>query len=249
MRLNKLTYQALSRILIPRLLQYFWTGWTCRGTPMWGVKWHLRSYFIFRKWQPPTLCQTVCWIRVTEECELKIVVDVHGNGFNATDVHTFNQRRKLVPVPVLCCQDAAIHFPLWSHKLLQVHVSLYIWNAEHSCWRGEIVSRRRFRCQRSNQKFNQVDVDHAQEWIAGVSKNAGGIMRIANNEAALQRWALSFHWRTDITQTNLSNVWPMFIWCVVVSWSPAARSRRRRSSPWNVAAYENMHYWLYSATS
>ena len=57
-----------------------------------------------------------------------------------------------------------------------------------------------FVVKRSNQKCNQVDADHGQEWIVGVSKNACRIVGIANSEAALQRWALSFHWRTDIAQ-------------------------------------------------
>ena len=33
-----------------------------------------------------------------------------------------------------------------------------------------------FVVKRSNQKFSQVDADHAQEWIVGVSKSAGGII-------------------------------------------------------------------------
>ena len=44
-----------------------------------------------------------------------------------------------------------------------------------------------FVVKRSNQKFSQVDADHAQEGIVGVSKSAGGIVGIVNNEAALQR--------------------------------------------------------------
>ncbi|MGH0124240.1 UNVERIFIED_CONTAM: hypothetical protein FKN15_053502 [Acipenser sinensis] len=57
-----------------------------------------------------------------------------------------------------------------------------------------------FVIKRSLQKFNQVDADHAQEWIVGTGKASGGILGITNETSALQRCALSYHWRTDITQ-------------------------------------------------
>lgn len=49
-------------------------------------------------------------------------------------------------------------------------------------------------------KFNQVDADQAQEWLVGDGKGAGGLVGITNDENALQKWALSFHWRTDISK-------------------------------------------------
>lgn len=53
-------------------------------------------------------------------------------------------------------------------------------------------------------KFNQVDADHAQEWMVGVSKDSGGIVGITQKENTLQRWALSFGWRTEITQKTFA---------------------------------------------
>ncbi|CAH1154985.1 unnamed protein product [Phaedon cochleariae] len=53
---------------------------------------------------------------------------------------------------------------------------------------------------RSPQKFSQVDPDHAQEWVVGISKGAGGLVGITQDASTVQRWALSFHWRGEITQ-------------------------------------------------
>jgi len=50
----------------------------------------------------------------------------------------------------------------------------------------------------SNRRFNQVDADHAQEWLVGTCKEAGGITGITNDNNTLQRWALSFHWRSEL---------------------------------------------------
>ena len=57
-----------------------------------------------------------------------------------------------------------------------------------------------FVVKRSRGRFNQVDPDHAQEWLVGTGKDSGGIVGITNQPSALQRWSLSFHWRTDIAQ-------------------------------------------------
>ena len=48
-------------------------------------------------------------------------------------------------------------------------------------------------------KFAQVDPDHAQEWIVGTCKDvSGGIVGITEDVRTLQRWALSLHWRSEI---------------------------------------------------
>lgn len=61
-----------------------------------------------------------------------------------------------------------------------------------------------FVVKRTNNKFNQVDADHAQEWMVGTAKDSGGLIGITNKEITLQRWALSFHWRTLITQKTFT---------------------------------------------
>lgn len=53
-------------------------------------------------------------------------------------------------------------------------------------------------------KFNQVDADHAQEWLVGTCKASGGIKGITNKPATLHKWALSFHWRSEISQKTFS---------------------------------------------
>lgn len=54
---------------------------------------------------------------------------------------------------------------------------------------------------RSNKKFSQVDPDHAQEWVVGTCKSAtGGILGITQDVRTLQRWALSLHLRSQISE-------------------------------------------------
>lgn len=62
-----------------------------------------------------------------------------------------------------------------------------------------------FVLKRSEGTFNMVDPDHAQEWLVGEGKDAGGIVGITNDPDALQRWALTYHWRSDITKKNIRN--------------------------------------------
>ena len=50
----------------------------------------------------------------------------------------------------------------------------------------------------SANKFNQVDPDHAQEWLNGMGKRAGGIVGIMKTISALTRWSLSFNVRSHI---------------------------------------------------
>lgn len=59
-----------------------------------------------------------------------------------------------------------------------------------------------FVVKRTRNKFNQVDADHAQEWLVGTSKDSGGVNGITNKVATLQRWALSFHWRTQLSHNT-----------------------------------------------
>lgn len=61
-----------------------------------------------------------------------------------------------------------------------------------------------FVVKKTDAKFNHVAADHAQEWLVGTSKDSGGIIGVTNKESALQRWALSFHWRTEITNKTFS---------------------------------------------
>jgi hypothetical protein len=55
-----------------------------------------------------------------------------------------------------------------------------------------------FVVKRSARKFNQVDVDHGQEWLIGTGKTGGGIVRITKTNSALSRWALSYNLRSTI---------------------------------------------------
>ena len=52
----------------------------------------------------------------------------------------------------------------------------------------------------SQNKFNQVDPDHAQEWLNGTAKRAGGIVGITKTFTALMRWTLSLNVRSEIAK-------------------------------------------------
>ena len=47
-------------------------------------------------------------------------------------------------------------------------------------------------------KFNQVDPDHAQEWLNGTCKKSGGIIGITKNFSALAKWTLTFSLRSKL---------------------------------------------------
>ena len=55
-----------------------------------------------------------------------------------------------------------------------------------------------FVVKRSAQRFNQVDPDHAMEWINGTGKKGGGIVGITKTPSALCRWTLSYNLRSHI---------------------------------------------------
>ena len=57
-----------------------------------------------------------------------------------------------------------------------------------------------FVVKRSDRRFNEVDADHAQEWLNKVGKTEGGIVGITKTRSALNRWALTYNLRTHIGQ-------------------------------------------------
>ena len=50
-----------------------------------------------------------------------------------------------------------------------------------------------FVVKRSNRRFNEIDADHAQEWLNKVGKTEGGIVGITKTRSALNRWALTYN--------------------------------------------------------
>ena len=50
----------------------------------------------------------------------------------------------------------------------------------------------------SQNGFNQVDPDHAEEWLNGTAKRAGGIVGITKTFTALMRWTISLNVKSDI---------------------------------------------------
>ena len=52
---------------------------------------------------------------------------------------------------------------------------------------------------RSLQQFNQIDPDQSQEWLNNTGKKGGGIVGITKTTIALNRWALSYNFRSHIS--------------------------------------------------
>ena len=50
----------------------------------------------------------------------------------------------------------------------------------------------------SDKRFNQVDPDHSLEWLNGIGKKAGGIVGITKTKTALSRWTLSYNMRSCV---------------------------------------------------
>ena len=50
----------------------------------------------------------------------------------------------------------------------------------------------------SDQRFNQVDPNHSQEWLNGTGEKGGDIIGITKTTSALSRWALSHNLRACI---------------------------------------------------
>ena len=50
----------------------------------------------------------------------------------------------------------------------------------------------------SDKRFNQVDPDHALEWLNAVGKKSGGIVGITKTNKALARWTLSYNLRANV---------------------------------------------------
>ncbi|KAJ6642683.1 Enteropeptidase, partial [Pseudolycoriella hygida] len=88
-------------------------------------------------------------------------------------------------------------------KYLQ-SLTTYIYEMNHlpaavldSFRKGEFVVKRS-KNKRSKSKFNQVDPDHAQECLVRTCKDAGGLLGLMNKDKSMQKWILSFHWKTEI---------------------------------------------------
>ena len=50
----------------------------------------------------------------------------------------------------------------------------------------------------TERKFNQIDVDHGQEWLIRAGKIGGVIVRITKTNSALTHWALSYYLRSSM---------------------------------------------------
>lgn len=203
MRAHKLTYQALWRILIPKFMEYLKTN---------------------GKQKQAESLQSLCgddadgFLKFFEEEENQKSVDEFLRVISKNNATTAFWVQYIEYVSVLLDFTRSLRDGVWKlyrpsvirmlpliarYDHLNYLKSLIVYIADLYNLPAEVLEAFEagdFVVKRTNNKFNQVDADHAQEWLVGTSKDSGGITGIQNKEVTLQRWALSFHWRTVITQ-------------------------------------------------
>lgn len=86
-----------------------------------------------------------------------------------------------------------------------------------------------FVVKRSNHRFCQVDPDHSQEWLNSTGKKGGGIVGITKTTSALCRWALSYNLRAQIASRTYDMYGLGFDDQVTRNESTMARRRRDTS--------------------
>lgn len=205
MRVHKLTYQALWRILMPRFFEYLEKSHKTVSQKLKDVIENNKDLTDFlmlddnRKVIDEFLAQdskrdpnSKFWIIYMSFIStlLKFTRSLRDGEFHLY-LSALNEM-----LPLLARYD---HF-----KYLQ-SLTAYIYDMNHlpekvlrSFEQGEFVVKR------SQSNFNQVDPDHAQEWLVRTCKDSGGLLGMMNKDKSMQKWILSFHWKTEISQRTYS---------------------------------------------
>lgn len=204
MRVHKLTYQALWSILMPRLLKYLEDNKSSSellrnvtqnysdAIDFFSLKESSEMVTEFLAQESEMDPNTKFWIMYLNMVStlLKFTRAIRDAEWDLY-LEALNEM-----LPVIAWYD---HYKYLSSLTAYIYDMNNLPPAVMNAFRsGEFVAKR------SSAKFNQVDLDHAQEWLVKTCKVSGGISGITNKEATLQKWILSFHWRTEIVQKTLS---------------------------------------------
>lgn len=205
MRIHKLTYQALWRILLPRFLDFL------------VIDYYKIYELLLSLPEDDQLSVIYCgdngiekYVKIFLETEVKKNVNfslwiTYIECVAILLMFTRSVRDGQWKLYLTCLNKMLPLLARYDHynylKSLTVHIAEMkqlpdIVKTAFEC--GDFVVKK------TNAKFNHVAADHAQEWLVGTSKDSGGIVGVTNKESTLQRWALSFHWRTEITNKTFS---------------------------------------------
>lgn len=205
MRMHKLTYQALWRILMPRFIDFLKT----------------EHHDIFEQFSNMSDDAKMSMI-LHENCEIEKYLQTFLNRESKKNVNFSLWITYMESVSILLMFTRSTRDGNWRLYLsclpkmlpLMARYDHYNYLKSMTVYIAEmqqlpVVVKTAFECgdfviKKTDAKFNHVDADHAQEWLVGTSKDAGGISGITNKDDTLQKWALSFHWRTNITDKTLS---------------------------------------------
>lgn len=205
MRIHKLTYQALWRILLPRFLEFLKTDY----------------YEVYEQLSnlPDDVQLSVIHF---EDNEIEKYIKIFFEKESQKNVNFSLWLTYIESVSTLLMFTRSVRDGKWKlylsclNKMLPFIArydhynylkSLTVYIAEMQ--QLPIIVQTAFECgdfvvKKTDAKFNNVAADHAQEWLVGTSKDSGGIVGVTNKQSTLQRWALSFHWRTEITNKTFS---------------------------------------------
>lgn len=199
-RIHKLTYQALWRILLPRFLEFLSTHYkqiyeNLSNMPEDvqlsviffednGIEKHIKIFLDKESEKNPNFS---LWITYMESVSILLMFTRSlRDGIWKLYLASLNKM-----LPLMARYDHYNYLQSLTVFIAEMQQLPSIVQTAFEC--GDFVVKT------TDAKFNQVAADHAQEWLVGTSKDSGGIVGITNKQSTLQRWALSFHWRTDIT--------------------------------------------------
>lgn len=201
MRVHKLTYQALWRILLPRLLTYLESSHKPVAEKL---KDAIKNGTDVSDFLALDEQQTIVKNFLQQESSRDPVSKfwIQYMGFVSTLLKfTRSLRDGDFDLYMMSLNEMLPLVARYDHYKYQQSLTAYIYDLNHlpepvlqSFKKGEFVVKR------SESKFNQVDPDHAQEWLVGTCKDSGGLVSMMNKDASMQKWILSFHWKTEISQ-------------------------------------------------
>ncbi|XP_052128446.1 uncharacterized protein LOC127750548 [Frankliniella occidentalis] len=199
MRLTKLTLQALWRIILPRFQQYLLEvnpDFAERLTGAAGDIICLEEIFE----QNDILQYINEWVASTENVELQFWMTYVDMAHILLEF-TRSLRDGQWDLYLSSLTQMLPYMARYDHHNYLKSLSVYI--AEMNALPPEVESAFRrgdFVIKASPGDFNQVDPDHAQEWLVGEVKRASsGAIGLVQDQSSLQRWALTYCWHAAIS--------------------------------------------------
>lgn len=199
MRLLKLTVQCLWRLITPRFYEYLQKS-NSEATEL-LEKSNLDSLSIEQIEGMNLLHHLKAWRESEQNVELKYWMTYLEMAHILLEF-TRSMREGIWDLYLHSLSEMLPYIARYDHHNYLKSLSVYI--AEMHALPCEIEDefrRGEFVIKTAPGTFNQVDADHAQEWLVGeVQDTSAGIIGIVQNPASLQRWALTYSWNACIAK-------------------------------------------------